>query len=152
MRVDFLCKQIIHSYVFRGLYPFEEYISYTNNSFTLEEVKHLWRKNRCAKNYGKALKIRVDNFESPTETNVLCSDWTSWKQPIIWYLFAILFCYHNFAISASILMQNCKMAELIAKHVPILEKNQKAGPFFVRAFCQIYHYAFPNFEKFYWVF
>ncbi|KAJ4794933.1 transmembrane protein [Rhynchospora pubera] len=69
----------------RGLYPFGEYISYTNNSFTLEEVKHLWRKNRCAKKYGKALKIRVDNFESPTETNVLCSDWTSWKQPIIWF-------------------------------------------------------------------
>ncbi|KAJ1685560.1 hypothetical protein LUZ63_016950 [Rhynchospora breviuscula] len=69
----------------RGLYPFGEYIAYTNNSFTLEEVKHLWRKNRCAKKYRKALKIRVDNFESPAETNVLCSDWTSWKQPIIWF-------------------------------------------------------------------
>ncbi|KAJ3671836.1 hypothetical protein LUZ60_007915 [Juncus effusus] len=69
----------------RGLYPFGEYISYTNQSFTLGEVKHLWRKNKCLKNYKRALKIRVDNFENPRETNVLCSDWTRWNQPIIWF-------------------------------------------------------------------
>lgn len=68
----------------RGLYPFGEYISYTNQSFTIHEIKHLWRKHRCARTYGRDLNIRVDVFENPPETNVLCSDWNSWKDPIIW--------------------------------------------------------------------
>ncbi|KAF8652227.1 hypothetical protein HU200_062862 [Digitaria exilis] len=69
----------------RGLYPFGEYISYTNHSFTIHEIKHLWRKHRCARTYGRDLNIRVDVFENPPETNVLCSDWNSWKDPIIWF-------------------------------------------------------------------
>uniref|UniRef100_K3ZJM6 Uncharacterized protein n=1 Tax=Setaria italica TaxID=4555 RepID=K3ZJM6_SETIT len=68
----------------RGLYPFWEYISYTNQSFTIHEIKHLWRKHHCARTYGRDLNIRVDIFENPAETNVLCSDWNSWKDPIIW--------------------------------------------------------------------
>ncbi|XP_039776973.1 uncharacterized protein LOC120644411 isoform X2 [Panicum virgatum] len=69
----------------RGLYPFGEYISYTNHSFTIHEIKHLWRKHRCARTYGRDLNIRVDIFENPLETNVLCCDWNSWKDPIIWF-------------------------------------------------------------------
>ncbi|XP_025828148.1 uncharacterized protein LOC112903149 isoform X2 [Panicum hallii] len=69
----------------RGLYPFGEYISYTNHSFTIHEIKHLWRKHHCARTYGRDLNIRVDIFENPLETNVLCSDWNSWKDPIIWF-------------------------------------------------------------------
>ncbi|KAL6653905.1 hypothetical protein ACP70R_007370 [Stipagrostis hirtigluma subsp. patula] len=69
----------------RGSYPFGDYISYTNQSFTIQEIKHLWRKHRCAKTYGRDLNMRVDNFENPYETNVLCSDWNSWKDPIIWF-------------------------------------------------------------------
>lgn len=68
-----------------GLYPFGEYISYTNQSFTIHEIKHLWRKHRCARTYGRDLNIRVDIFENPSETNVLCSDWNSWKDSIIWF-------------------------------------------------------------------
>ncbi|KAL6659873.1 hypothetical protein ACP70R_002702 [Stipagrostis hirtigluma subsp. patula] len=68
-----------------GSYPFGDYISYTNQSFTIQEIKHLWRKHRCAKTYGRDLNMRVDNFENPYETNVLCSDWNSWKDPIIWF-------------------------------------------------------------------
>jgi hypothetical protein len=69
---------------YRGLYPFGQYISYTDHSFTIGEIKHLWRKNRCALTYGRDLNVRVDNFDNPSETNVLCSDWNSWKDPIIW--------------------------------------------------------------------
>ncbi|KAG2557825.1 hypothetical protein PVAP13_8NG221702 [Panicum virgatum] len=69
-----------------GLYPFGEYISYTNHSFTIHEIKHLWRKHHCARTYGRDLNIRVDIFENPLETNVLCSDWNSWKDPIIWLM------------------------------------------------------------------
>ncbi|PKU72763.1 uncharacterized protein LOC110114231 isoform X1 [Dendrobium catenatum] len=68
----------------RGFYPFGDFISYTNHSFTMKEVKHLWRKNDCAGKYRRKLLIRLDNFESPAETNILCSDWRIWKQPIIW--------------------------------------------------------------------
>ncbi|KAL6890298.1 hypothetical protein ACP4OV_009061 [Aristida adscensionis] len=69
----------------RGSYPFGQYISYTNQSFTIQEIKHLWRKHRCATAYGRYLNIRVDNFGNPYETNVLCSNWYSWKDPIIWF-------------------------------------------------------------------
>ncbi|KAM7460356.1 hypothetical protein LguiB_036285 [Lonicera macranthoides] len=69
----------------RGKYPFENYISYTNLSFTLKEVKHLWRKNDCVAKYRRRLVMRTDDFEKPAQTNVLCSNWRKWKQPIIWF-------------------------------------------------------------------
>ncbi|KAJ9178856.1 hypothetical protein P3X46_010705 [Hevea brasiliensis] len=69
----------------RGKYPFGNYISYSNHSFTLKKVKHLWRKNGCVKNYGRHLVMRIDDFEKPAKTYVLCSNWRKWKQPIIWF-------------------------------------------------------------------
>ncbi|RVW52675.1 hypothetical protein CK203_068797 [Vitis vinifera] len=68
-----------------GKYPFQNYISYTDLSFTMNEVKHLWRRNDCVGKYGRHLVMRTDDFEKPTETNVLCSNWRKWKQPIIWF-------------------------------------------------------------------
>lgn len=69
----------------RGKYPFDDYVSYTKHSFTLKEVKHLWKKNDCMGKYKRRLNIRIDNFEKPSETNVLCSNWKKWKQPIVWF-------------------------------------------------------------------
>ncbi|CAN1295790.1 hypothetical protein LINPERPRIM_LOCUS22941 [Linum perenne] len=66
-------------------YPFGDYIAYSNQSFTLGEVKHLWRKNGCLKKFGRHLVIRIDDFLNPTKTNVLCSNWRKWDQPIIWF-------------------------------------------------------------------
>ncbi|KAF8400019.1 hypothetical protein HHK36_015892 [Tetracentron sinense] len=66
-------------------FPFEDYISYTHLSFTLKEVKHLWNQNDCVLKYGRHLVMRTDDFEKPAETNVLCSNWMAWKQPIIWF-------------------------------------------------------------------
>ncbi|XP_047313218.1 uncharacterized protein LOC124916531 [Impatiens glandulifera] len=68
----------------RDKYPFGDYISYSNVSFTLREVKHLWRHNGCFKKFGRHLNIRTDDFLKPTKTGVLCSNWKEWKQPIIW--------------------------------------------------------------------
>jgi hypothetical protein len=86
----------------RGLYPFGEYISYTNQSFTIHEIKHLWRKHHCARTYGRDLNIRVDIFENPAETNVLCSDWNNWKDPIIWLVLqlqpTISFTFYNISL------------------------------------------------------
>ncbi|XP_007031943.2 PREDICTED: uncharacterized protein LOC18601070 [Theobroma cacao] len=69
----------------RGKYPFGDYILYSNLTFTLREVKHLWRQNGCAKIYGRHLVMRTDDFEKPTKTNALCGNWRKWRQPIIWY-------------------------------------------------------------------
>ncbi|KAK3183855.1 hypothetical protein Dsin_031141 [Dipteronia sinensis] len=68
-----------------GKYPFGDYISYSNFSFTLGEVKHLWRRNDCIKKFGRHLVMRIDDFEKPAQTNVFCSNWRRWKQPIIWF-------------------------------------------------------------------
>lgn len=76
-----LIKVVPH---FRGKYPFGDYISYSNLSFTLKEVKHLWRQNGCVTKYGRHLVMRIDDFQKPTSTNVLCSNWKEWDQPIIW--------------------------------------------------------------------
>ncbi|XP_052189424.1 uncharacterized protein LOC127799432 [Diospyros lotus] len=68
----------------RGKYPFQDYISYSNVSFTLEEIKHLWRQKGCLTKYGRHLVIRIDDFQKPARTSVLCSNWKEWEQPIIW--------------------------------------------------------------------
>ncbi|EPS61736.1 hypothetical protein M569_13058, partial [Genlisea aurea] len=67
-----------------GSYPFGDYIYYSNVTFTLKEVKHLWRKNGCFTKYGRHLTMRIDDFLNPSQTNVLCSNWREWEQPIIW--------------------------------------------------------------------
>ncbi|TKY63026.1 hypothetical protein E2542_SST12891 [Spatholobus suberectus] len=68
-----------------GKYPFGDYISYSNFTFTMNEIKHLWRQNGCKSKYGRQLVMRTDDFEKPAQTNVLCSNWKEWKQPIIWF-------------------------------------------------------------------
>ncbi|KAM0058503.1 hypothetical protein Hdeb2414_s0005g00170921 [Helianthus debilis subsp. tardiflorus] len=68
-----------------GKYPFGEYISYTSTAFSLNEVKHLWRQNGCLTTYGRHLVIRIDDFQKPLKTNVLCSNWIEWQEPIIWF-------------------------------------------------------------------
>ncbi|XWS40552.1 hypothetical protein CRYUN_Cryun17cG0005200 [Craigia yunnanensis] len=69
----------------RCKYPFGDYILYSNLTFTLREVKHLWRQNGCVKKYGRHLVMRTDDFEKPAKTNALCGNWRKWCQPIIWY-------------------------------------------------------------------
>ncbi|CAH8360968.1 unnamed protein product [Eruca vesicaria subsp. sativa] len=69
----------------RGKYPFGDYIAYSNATFTLTEVKHLWRQKGCVKKYGRRLVMRLDDFEKPAKSNVLCSNWKKWQEPIIWF-------------------------------------------------------------------
>lgn len=76
----------MHSFLFflRGKYPFGDYIAYSNDTFTMNEVKHLWRQKGCVKKYRKRLVMRLDDFEKPAKSNVLCSNWKKWEEPIIW--------------------------------------------------------------------
>ncbi|KGN51073.1 uncharacterized protein LOC101211825 isoform X1 [Cucumis sativus] len=69
----------------RGKFPFGDYISYSDISFTLKEIKHLWRLNGCVKKFNRRLIMRIDDFEKPAQTNVLCSNWKEWEHPIIWF-------------------------------------------------------------------
>lgn len=69
----------------RGKYPFGEYISYSDVTFTLKEVKRLWKRNGCLTKYGKHLVMRIDDFQKPAKSSVLCSNWLEWEQPIIWF-------------------------------------------------------------------
>ncbi|XP_061359778.1 uncharacterized protein LOC133303816 isoform X2 [Gastrolobium bilobum] len=80
-----LPKQVLGMKCTRGKYPFGDYISYSNFTFTMKEIKHLWRQNDCESKYGRQLVMRTDDFEKPAQTNVLCSNWKEWKQPIIWF-------------------------------------------------------------------
>ncbi|CAH8320485.1 unnamed protein product [Eruca vesicaria subsp. sativa] len=68
-----------------GKYPFGDYIAYSNDTFTLTEVKHLWRQKGCVKKYGRRLVMRLDDFEKPAKSNVLCSNWKKWQEAIIWF-------------------------------------------------------------------
>ncbi|XP_078434826.1 uncharacterized protein LOC144705860 [Wolffia australiana] len=67
----------------RNTFPFKDYLRFSNKSFTLGEVKSLWGKKKCKEKYGRTLTMRVDHFLKPAESNVICSDWTLWKHPII---------------------------------------------------------------------
>lgn len=78
-----LCSSL-HFFLLRGKYPFGDYIAYSNATFTMNEVKHLWRQKGCVKKYRKRLVMRLDDFEKPAKSNVLCSNWKKWEQPIIW--------------------------------------------------------------------
>ncbi|XP_023549723.1 uncharacterized protein LOC111808143 isoform X1 [Cucurbita pepo subsp. pepo] len=69
----------------RGKFPFGDYISYSDISFTLKEIKHLWRLKGCVRKFKRHLIMRIDDFEKPAQTNVLCSNWKEWEHPIIWF-------------------------------------------------------------------
>eukprot|EP00250_Pteridium_aquilinum_P020018 c24669_g1_i1 orf=1628-2926(-) len=63
--------------------PFGEYLRYSNQTFSLSEVKRLWVKHDCAGVFQRPLTMIVDDFQRPTRTKVFCEDWAKWKHPII---------------------------------------------------------------------
>lgn len=69
----------------RAKHSFGDYISYSNQTFSLKELKLLWVRNKCVGKYKRPLVMRIDDFEMPTRTRVLCEDWRKWKQPIVWF-------------------------------------------------------------------
>ncbi|XP_057832157.2 uncharacterized protein LOC131042848 isoform X2 [Cryptomeria japonica] len=69
----------------RDKHSFGGYITYSNQTFSLKEIKLLWARNDCAGKYKRPLVMRIDDFEMPTRTHVFCEDWRDWKQPIVWF-------------------------------------------------------------------
>ncbi|XP_024521815.1 uncharacterized protein LOC9661735 [Selaginella moellendorffii] len=69
----------------RTHHPFGDYISFSRETFTMRELKHLWVIHECATRYKRPLKLRMDLIQRPSGTNSLCGDWSKWSQPIIWF-------------------------------------------------------------------
>jgi hypothetical protein len=66
---------------------FGDYLNFSNQTFTMKEVKHLWAIHQCAQKYKRPLVMHVDRFEfhSKRSARCLCDDWTNWTYPIIWF-------------------------------------------------------------------
>lgn len=65
--------------------PFGDYLKYSNQSFSMSEVKRLWVKHECAGTFHRSLTMIIDDFQRLSQTKVLCEDWTKWQYPIIWF-------------------------------------------------------------------
>eukprot|EP00850_Spirogloea_muscicola_P001352 SM000005S17149 [mRNA] locus=s5:390063:395485:- [translate_table: standard] len=65
--------------------PFGDYILYSQEMFSMGEVKRLWVLHDCVGRHGRELTMRIDSFAQPTRSKVLCEDWTRWVEPIIWF-------------------------------------------------------------------
>eukprot|EP00850_Spirogloea_muscicola_P001284 SM000004S15154 [mRNA] locus=s4:1570060:1575633:- [translate_table: standard] len=69
----------------RPKFPFGDYILYSQEMFSMGEVKRLWVLHDCVGRHGRELTMRIDSFAQPTRSKVLCEDWTRWVEPIIWF-------------------------------------------------------------------
>eukprot|EP00850_Spirogloea_muscicola_P016721 SM000138S00028 [mRNA] locus=s138:116734:122292:+ [translate_table: standard] len=69
----------------RPKFPFGDYILYSQEMFSMGEVKRLWVLHDCVGRHGRELTMRIDSFAQPTQSKVLCEDWTRWVEPIIWF-------------------------------------------------------------------
>lgn len=63
---------------------FGDYLEFSNQSFTMREVKRLWAVHGCNKKYYRPLVMHVDNLEKGLgHSRCLCDDWTTLPYPII---------------------------------------------------------------------
>lgn len=66
--------------------PFGDYIVYSNQFFSMQEVKHLWAVHDCAGKHNRRMTMRVDDIEhGPGRSNSLCDDWTTIPDTVLWF-------------------------------------------------------------------
>lgn len=65
--------------------PFGDYLSYSDQAFSMREVKQLWADHNCSEQYNRPLVLKRDDFDSPAHSTSLCKDWTQWTDPILWF-------------------------------------------------------------------
>lgn len=70
-------------------FPFGEYVSYSQELMSMQEVKRLWVKNGCSSRHNRKFRMRVDSFAKLPTSKILCDDWTKWDYPVIWLADAI---------------------------------------------------------------
>lgn len=66
-------------------FPFGDYLEYSPEMISMQELKQLWVKNGCTSRHGRPFTMRVDYFSRLKSSKVLCEDWTMWKNPVLWF-------------------------------------------------------------------
>ncbi|KAH8946976.1 hypothetical protein BDL97_11G015100 [Sphagnum fallax] len=66
---------------------FGEYLDFSNQTFSMKEVRRLWAIHQCEHKYKRPLIMNIDRFELRTARSArcLCDDWTKSTHPIIWF-------------------------------------------------------------------
>ena len=66
--------------------PFGEYLIYSNQTFSMHEVKQLWALHDCVGKNKRLFTMRVDDIEhGPARTKSLCDDWTTLADTVLWF-------------------------------------------------------------------
>ena len=66
--------------------PFGDYLIYSNQSFSMYEVKRLWALHDCAGEHNRSMTMRVDDIEhGPGRSKSLCDDWTTITDTVLWF-------------------------------------------------------------------
>jgi hypothetical protein len=66
--------------------PFGDYLIYSNQSFSMYEVKRLWALHDCAGEHSRPMTMRVDDIEhGPGRSKSLCDDWTTIPNTVLWF-------------------------------------------------------------------
>ena len=66
--------------------PFGEYLIYSNQTFSMYEVKQLWALHDCVGKNKRLFTMRVDDIEhGPARTKSLCDDWTTLPDTVLWF-------------------------------------------------------------------
>ncbi|KAH8950626.1 hypothetical protein BDL97_10G095300 [Sphagnum fallax] len=65
---------------------FGDYIMFSNETFSMQKVKHLWALHDCAGKYKRPLTMQVDDLEPGfARSRCLCDDWTISPNAILWF-------------------------------------------------------------------
>ncbi|KAG0612210.1 hypothetical protein M758_6G010300 [Ceratodon purpureus] len=68
------------------VFPFGDYLLYSNQSFNMQEVKHLWTLHDCGGKHKRPMTMRVDDIEhGPGRSKSLCDDWTTNPNTVLWF-------------------------------------------------------------------
>jgi len=69
---------------------FGDYLDFSDEAFTVREVRRLWAVQECATKHKRALVIHNDSLEKGfRKTSCICDDWTTHTAPILHFRGAI---------------------------------------------------------------
>lgn len=69
---------------------FGDYLEFSDEAFTMREVRRLWAVHECATKHRRALIIHNDSLEKGFQrTSCICDDWTKLAAPILHFRGAI---------------------------------------------------------------
>ncbi|KAF9666186.1 hypothetical protein SADUNF_Sadunf16G0203300 [Salix dunnii] len=78
-------RHIIGSFSLKPYLPFLSAVKIITNGLYFSVAIVVLLYFYSSGNYQRHLVMRIDDFGKPVKTNVLCSNWRKWDQPIIWF-------------------------------------------------------------------